>query len=74
MHNTATLPLLLKELRLSTIAKIWEETINTAQDKNWSYERCLAALCEREIASRYSKRIQCIMSYFTDRKISVLHY
>jgi DNA replication protein DnaC len=66
MHNTATLPLLLKELRLSTIAKIWEETINTAQDKNWSYERCLAALCEREIASRYSKRIQ---RYIKDSKL-----
>jgi DNA replication protein DnaC len=66
MHNTATLPLLLKELRLSAIAKIWEETINIAQDKNWSHERYLAALCEREIASRYSKRIQ---RYIKDSKL-----
>ena len=58
MHKTATLPLLLKELRLSTMARIWEETVNTAQDKNWSYDHCLAVLCEREISSRYSKRIQ----------------
>jgi len=58
MSNVATLPLLLKELRLSTMSNIWEEMLNIAQDKNWSYESYLATLCEREISARYSKRIK----------------
>ena len=57
MPNPATLPLLLKELRLSAIARSWENVVHTAQEKSWSYERCLATLCEQEIAARYSKRI-----------------
>ena len=66
MPNPATLPLLLKELRLSTIARTWEETVHTAKEKNWSYERCLATLCEQEIAVRYSKRIH---RYLKDAKL-----
>ena len=58
MPNVATLPLLLKELRLSTMSNIWEEILNIAQDKNWSHESYLVALCEREINARYSKRIK----------------
>ena len=58
MPNIETLPLLLKELRLSNMAKNHNEIINIAQDQHWSYERYLAELCEREIAARYSKRIK----------------
>ena len=66
MSSIATLPLLLKELRLPTIAKILEKTIDTAQDKHWSYEKCLAVLCEQEVSTRYSKRIQ---QYIKDSKL-----
>lgn len=68
MPNVATLPLLLKELRLSTMSNIWEEILNIAQDKNWSYEGYLATLCEREIGARYSKRIK---RYIKESKLPI---
>lgn len=68
MSNVATLPLLLKELRLSTMSNIWEEILNIAQDKNWSYEGYLATLCEREISARYSKRIK---RYIKESKLPI---
>ena len=58
MPSSETLPLLLKELRLSTMVKTLEEIINIAHSKDWSHEKCLAVLCEKEISARYSKRIQ----------------
>jgi DNA replication protein DnaC len=66
MPNPETLPLLLRELRLSTIARILEDTLKNAEEKKWSYEKCLCVLCEQEIASRYSKRIS---RYLKDSKL-----
>lgn len=66
MSSPETLSLLLRELRLSTISKILEETINAAHNKKWSHEKFLAVLCEAETAARYSKRIQ---RYIKDSKL-----
>lgn len=66
MSSPETLPLLLKELRLSTISKTLEETIDTAHNKKWSHAKFLAVLCETETAARYSKRIQ---RYIKDSKL-----
>jgi len=58
MPSAETLPLLLKELRLSTMVKTLEEIIDAAHSKDWSHKKCLAVLCEKEISARHSKRIQ----------------
>lgn len=58
MANTAALPILLKELRLSAIGKQWEALARIASDKDWTAEEYLAVLCEEEVATRYQKRIQ----------------
>lgn len=56
--ETATLPLLLRQLGLFTIATHWEEFSETAQKNHWSYPRYLTALGELEATARYQRRIQ----------------
>lgn len=58
MHETAKLPILLKELRLSTMAHLWESTLQTAEQEGWNYGRFLSTLCEHEVEARHQKRIQ----------------
>lgn len=55
--NSATLPVLLKQLRLSTMAQIWESFGEKAKAEQWDYSRYLSALCEQEMHERYSRRI-----------------
>ena len=57
MSHCATLPVLLKQLKLSTIASLWEEYLHQAENKDWNPGQYLAALCEEEINQRYSRRI-----------------
>jgi DNA replication protein DnaC len=57
MKDGATLPLLLKELKLPTIAQIWEETYRKAQIEGWSSLKYLAILCDHELASRENRRL-----------------
>ena len=57
MPNTATLPLLLKQLGLPTMLAKWEEVAETAQAKQWDHTTYLAHLCEDEAAHRYQKRV-----------------
>ena len=58
MANVASLPLLLKSLKLSTIQKSWEVVAGNATDRQWSHQRYLAELCEQEAAERHRKKIQ----------------
>lgn len=58
MRETVALPLLLKELCLSTIASLWEATLEEAEQNGWNYARFLATLCEHEVEARHQKRIQ----------------
>jgi DNA replication protein DnaC len=58
MHNSATLPLLLKQLGLPSMYNHWEEYDVTAQKQHWSYPQYLAILSELEVAARYQKRVQ----------------
>jgi len=58
MIESAKLPLLLKELRLSSMLKSWETSANEAREKSYSYEKFLADLSEKEVSTRYTKRIQ----------------
>ncbi len=52
MPNIATLPLLLKQLNLSSTARHWEELLRQAGQKGWNGAEHLAALCEQELADR----------------------
>jgi len=57
MPQTDTLPILLKQLRLPTIAQHWETYQDKAHHAGWSSAEYLAALCEQEVAERDSRRI-----------------
>jgi len=57
MKDGATLPLLLKELRLPTMSRQWKELAQQASDKGWSPVRYLATLCDYELAERESRRL-----------------
>jgi DNA replication protein DnaC len=58
MSNVASLPVLLKELKLTSIACQWESMAQKAIDEQWLPQSYLAKLCELEAAERYQKRLQ----------------
>ena len=58
MCETATLPLLLKQLGLPSIYNNWEAVAREAEEKHWSYAKYLAILSELEATARYNKRVQ----------------
>ncbi len=58
MINTAELPTLLKQLRLSTIRNCYEEVSLLAEKQHWTYEQYLAVLCDKQQAYREQRRIQ----------------
>ena len=57
MAHQATLPILLRELRLPTMARHWEAFLSKAEQEHWNPARYLSALCEQEINERHSRRI-----------------
>ena len=57
MAHCATLPILLKQLKLSTMASLWETYLEQAEKRGWDPAQYLAALCEEEVNQRYSRRI-----------------
>ena len=57
MVQAATLPLMLKQLRLSSIARHWQGFLDKAERNGWDSAHYLSALCEQELADRYSRRI-----------------
>lgn len=58
MANVASLPVLLKELKLSSVGKHWETLAQKAIDEQWLPQTYLAELCEQEAGERYQKRLQ----------------
>jgi DNA replication protein DnaC len=56
--DTARLPLLLGELRLPTIGKLWQSFTERADREGWPSARLLATLAERELAERAQRRTQ----------------
>ena len=56
--DTARLPLLLTELRLPSIARLWPEFTKRADREGWPAARLLAALAELELAERARRRIE----------------
>ncbi|MCP4001559.1 MAG: hypothetical protein GY727_11675, partial [Gammaproteobacteria bacterium] len=68
MSHCATLPVLLKQLKLSTMAAHWENYLDQAENKGWNPAQYLAALCEEELNQRYSRRIA---RYLKESKLPV---
>ncbi|HSG41180.1 MAG TPA: IS21-like element helper ATPase IstB [Thermoanaerobaculia bacterium] len=56
--DTARLPLLLSELRLPTVARLWPEFAERADREAWPAARLLATLAELEVAERAQRRIR----------------
>ncbi len=57
MSETATLPLLLKQLNLTSMARHWPALLEQAEHNAWNGAHYLSALCEQELADRHSRRI-----------------
>src|SRR4051812_23160995 len=55
--DTTRLPLLLHDLRLPAIARLWPEFAERADKEGWPAARFLAALAELEVAERGRRRI-----------------
>jgi DNA replication protein DnaC len=61
MNNVSSLPLLLKQLKLMTIHKSWEDHEQEAKNNNLSHAKYLQLLVELEVNSRYSSKIKRYM-------------
>jgi len=57
MANTATLPLLLKQLGLPCMLAHYDEQAKAAEEKHWHYTEYLSILSGMEAANRQQKRI-----------------
>ena len=56
--STASLPLMLKRLRLASIKDHWQSLANKAVADHWNPDQYLAELCNIELSSREDKRLQ----------------
>jgi len=61
MANIQSLPLLLKELRLTAIAKDWPELAEKSIKEAWEPAQFLAELCELENNHRYENRLKRLL-------------
>lgn len=57
MTDAAALPMLLRQLRLPTMATCYEEVTERAMDQGWSVATTLATLCEYELGQREQRRL-----------------
>ena len=57
MSSLSSLPVLLKELRLSGFVKHWEVLAQKSIDEQWLPQEYLAKLCEEESSVRYHNRV-----------------
>jgi len=58
MANVASLPVLLKELKLASFARHWEGLAQKAIDEQWLPQTYLTELCNQEAGERHQKRLQ----------------
>lgn len=57
MKEAAILPMLLKQLRLPTMNRLWEEINKQAVQQGWSPTQYLKVLCEHELSHRDNQRL-----------------
>lgn len=55
--ETARLPIMLTELRLPTVKRLWESIAAQSDREGWRADRLLAALLEHELAEREQRRL-----------------
>jgi len=58
MADAAALPILLRQLRLPTMAACCEDITRGAAEHGWSIPQALATLCEYELAEREQRRLR----------------
>ena len=56
-HEAVTLPMLLTELRLPTVKRLWPALAEQSNREGWPAERFLTALLEHELNERETRRI-----------------
>ncbi len=61
MANIQSLPLLLKALRLTAMAKVWQSLSEKAIREAWEPAQFLAELCEQETNHRYENRLKRLL-------------
>lgn len=61
MANIQSLPLLLKELRLTAITKAWPSVAEKSIKEAWEPAQFLAELCELEANHRYENRLKRLL-------------
>jgi DNA replication protein DnaC len=61
MANIQSLPILLKELRLSAIATQWQTMAHKAEQEQWSPSEFLAQLCDLEATHRYENKLKRLL-------------
>lgn len=74
--ETATLPMMLTELRLPTIKRLWPALAEQSNREGWPAERFLAALCEHEMHERETRRIdrhRAESALPPDKRLSACH-
>jgi len=59
--DNSTLPLLLKQLQLKTIANQWQVLTEQACTNGWTYPQFLTRLCEQECAYRAQQRTERLL-------------
>lgn len=57
-----SLILLLKLFNLTTMAQIYDESLQRAEKENWGYRKFLQYLCENEFQARHSRKIKRLLS------------
>lgn len=56
--EAARLPLILNELRLPTVKRLWTALAEQSNKEGWPAERYLSALMEHELAERETRRLE----------------
>ena len=56
--SVSTLPMLLRAMRLPTIAREYDDATHRAEAENWGYARFLSYLFEAEANDRLQRKIQ----------------
>ena len=56
--STASLPILIRSMRLPTVAREYERALQRAEAENWGYQRFLAHLFEAEANDRIERKIE----------------
>ena len=60
-NQTASIPLMLKQLRLATMVQSWDMLGKKAVKEQWSPQQYLSELCHIELSSREDKRLQRLL-------------